>query len=38
MNGYCNYLETADMEEGGTVLLFDRVKECEISYDGEFSE
>lgn len=31
MDGYCNYLETGDMVEDGTLLLFDQVKCCDIN-------
>lgn len=29
-NGYCEYLKTGDMEEEGTMHLWDQVKECGI--------
>lgn len=33
MNGWCDYLKTGDMLEGGTDLLWDSVKECGIKTD-----
>lgn len=35
MNGWCSYLKSGDMEEDGTFLLWDQVKECGIK-DDEF--
>lgn len=36
-SGYCHYLRQGDWMEGGTFLLWDRVKECGINYsDYEF--
>lgn len=31
MNGWCDYLKTGDMVEGGTDLLWDQVKECGVN-------
>jgi len=31
MTGGCTYLNTGDWEEGGTMLLFDQVKECGVN-------
>lgn len=31
-SGYCHFLGTGDMEENGTMLLWDQVKECGINY------
>jgi len=33
LNGWCDYLKSGDMEESGTSLLFDSVKECGIKTD-----
>ena len=33
--GYCQYIEVGDWEEGGTLLLFDMVKECGVGDDWE---
>ena len=32
-NGYCNFLKKGDMDEDGTFLLFDMVKECGVNDD-----
>lgn len=34
-NGWCSYLKTGDMEEGGTFLLWDQCKECGIKDDDD---
>ncbi len=31
--GYCAKLKTGDWEEGGTMLLWDQVKECDVNPD-----
>jgi hypothetical protein len=33
MSGWCDYLKTGDMVQGGTDLLWDQVKECGIKDD-----
>jgi hypothetical protein len=32
-SGYCEFLQKGDWMEGGTVLLWDQVKECGINVD-----
>jgi hypothetical protein len=37
-NGYCHYMKTGDwidLKKGGTMLLWDQVKECGINDDEE---
>jgi len=35
MNGWCEYMKTGDMVDGGTDLLWDQVKECGINCDDD---
>jgi hypothetical protein len=32
MNGYCAFMQASDWEDGGTLLLWDQTKECDINY------
>lgn len=32
-NGFCSYLQLGDWMKGGTFLLWDAVKECNINED-----
>lgn len=38
MNGWCDYLNTGDMVEGGTDLLWDSVKACGIKDEETFDQ
>lgn len=33
--GYCSYLRAGDWEEGGTFLLWDQCKECNVNFEDE---
>jgi hypothetical protein len=32
MNGSCAFMRASDWEDGGTLLLWDQTKECDINY------
>ncbi len=36
--GYCSYLKKGDWEEGGTFLLWDMVKECDVNLENPDEE